>query len=613
MPSPVSPVNPPTYLIVNSAGTASLTVAPQQAAGPLMQVVITDSGAGYTGPGSVAGFNSLTGGSGYVNGTYTNVSLTGGTGTGATADVIVTGNAVTSVSIVSGGTGYLSTDSLSANNTNLGGSGTGFSVIANMIVEYDISLTGGTGANAKAAIVITGNVVTGVTVTNNGTSPYAVSDSLTVAGGSATVIVSYLPSAGSTLELSGVNALNWGNNIWESLYRLTENFASLAANPPGTNVTLGGANVTPLAGQLWYATDTQTMSFWNGTTWIALAAGTDVTSVTASGTYAAALTISPSTGAVQIQPNIFTSSAAGVVPLSGGGTANFLRADGTWAAPPSSGGSVTSVAAAVVTNAASSPALVITGSPITTSGTLTFNISPELNGIAALSNLGLFKRTGVGTYAAATSSDIVSALGYTPYNATNPAGYLTPSSTITLTGNVTGSGPTTGVATTIANNVVTNAKLAQAAGLTLKGNNSSGTANVADLTGSQVIPLLPVFTSTTNGVTPSSGGGTSKFLRADGTWQVPSGGGFSLSPNGYYTLPGGFMIQWGSLAYDGSSGYTITFPTAFPTTCVSAQISQPQNVSYGYAYPILSISRTNMVLGSAPGATQTLWWVAFGY
>jgi len=33
----------------------------------------------------------------------------------------------------------------------------------------------------------------------------------------------------------------------------------------------------------------------------------------------------------------FTSALQGAVPLSGGGTANFLRADGSWAAPPSGG------------------------------------------------------------------------------------------------------------------------------------------------------------------------------------------------------------------------------------------------------------------------------------
>lgn len=36
--------------------------------------------------------------------------------------------------------------------------------------------------------------------------------------------------------------------------------------------------------------------------------------------------------------SIFTPSARGLVPPSGGGTANFMRADGTWAAPPSGSG-----------------------------------------------------------------------------------------------------------------------------------------------------------------------------------------------------------------------------------------------------------------------------------
>jgi hypothetical protein len=37
---------------------------------------------------------------------------------------------------------------------------------------------------------------------------------------------------------------------------------------------------------------------------------------------------------------VFTSSAKGEVPASGGGTANFLRADGTWAAPAGGGGGI---------------------------------------------------------------------------------------------------------------------------------------------------------------------------------------------------------------------------------------------------------------------------------
>lgn len=64
---------------------------------------------------------------------------------------------------------------------------------------------------------------------------------------------------------------------------------------------------------------------------------------------------------------------------------------------------------------------------------------------------------------------------------------------------------------------------------TLVGNNSGGTAPPSALTGAQVNLILPVFTSTLNGLVPLSGGGTTKFLRADGTWQVPAGGGGAVS------------------------------------------------------------------------------------
>lgn len=44
-------------------------------------------------------------------------------------------------------------------------------------------------------------------------------------------------------------------------------------------------------------------------------------------------------GSLSGLPGNFTSSTAGLVPASGGGTSNFLRADGTFAAPPGGGGS----------------------------------------------------------------------------------------------------------------------------------------------------------------------------------------------------------------------------------------------------------------------------------
>jgi hypothetical protein len=63
--------------------------------------------------GAVASFGTRVNGSGYTNGTYTNVALSGGTGYGATANITVSGGAVTAATLVRGGQWYLVGDSLS--------------------------------------------------------------------------------------------------------------------------------------------------------------------------------------------------------------------------------------------------------------------------------------------------------------------------------------------------------------------------------------------------------------------------------------------------------------------------------------------------------------------
>jgi len=68
----------------------------------------------------------IVGGSLYTNATYLNVPLTGGSGTGALANVTVAGNTVTIVDIVDGGYNYLLSDVLSANAADIGGTGSGF-------------------------------------------------------------------------------------------------------------------------------------------------------------------------------------------------------------------------------------------------------------------------------------------------------------------------------------------------------------------------------------------------------------------------------------------------------------------------------------------------------
>ena len=95
---------------------------------------------------------AITGGSLYVNNTYTNVPLTGGSGFSATADITVSGGAVTVVTIVSRGAGYQVGDVLSASNTNLGGAGSGFSIPVTAIYAQSIQLSLAATATATVSI-----------------------------------------------------------------------------------------------------------------------------------------------------------------------------------------------------------------------------------------------------------------------------------------------------------------------------------------------------------------------------------------------------------------------------------------------------------------------------
>jgi hypothetical protein len=76
--------------------------------------------------------------------------------------------------------------------------------------------------------------------------------------------------------------------------------------------------------------------------------------------------------------------------------------------------------------------------------------------------------------------------------------------------------------------VITNSMLAQTASSMFKGRATAGTGNVEDLSSSQATALLNTFTSTDKGLVPASGGGTTTFLRADGSFAAPSSGSRNL-------------------------------------------------------------------------------------
>jgi hypothetical protein len=82
----------------------------------------------------------------------------------------------------------------------------------------------------------------------------------------------------------------------------------------------------------------------------------------------------------------------------------------------------------------------------------------------------------------------------------------------------------------------------------------------------------------------------------------------SLAANGYSTLPGGLIIQWGSVYFSSGGTITVTLPMAFPNAHVSGSVSgtsQAVGVLYG------NKTKTGMEIYSNSG--QTVLWVAIGY
>lgn len=87
----------------------------------------------------IIGTFSITAGTGYVNGFYPAIPLTGGSGQGATADITVVGGGVTVVSFTGAndlfGSGYTATNVLTTANTNIGGTGINFEITINTVVN----------------------------------------------------------------------------------------------------------------------------------------------------------------------------------------------------------------------------------------------------------------------------------------------------------------------------------------------------------------------------------------------------------------------------------------------------------------------------------------------
>jgi len=211
--------------------------------------------------------------------------------------------------------------------------------------------------------------------------------------------------------------------------------------------------------------------------------------------------------------SIFDASNQGVVGASGGGTTNFLRADGSWSVPD-----------AGVTSVGSGTGL--TGGPITTTGTLSLADMAAMtlkgnNTGGATSPIDLTVaqvKTMIGVFATGVEGLVPGGSGVsTNFLRSDGTWVNPPQGTVTSVGTGTGlsGGPVTSSGTI---------SLADMNDQTIKGNNSGGSGPPLDLTIPQLKTMIGEFTAALSGLTPASGGGTTNFLRADMSWTTPPSG-----------------------------------------------------------------------------------------
>lgn len=123
-----------------------------------------------------------------------------------------------------------------------------------------------------------------------------------------------------------------------------------------------------------------------------------------------------------------------------------------------------------------------------------------------------------------------------------------------------------------------------------------------------------------SGNVPAPGSGDAaagKFLKADGTWAVPTVSGFSNgnNSNGYWVQdPTGHIRQWGQVTTDINGGtLTVTFPTAFTNlSSVSVTVSTLSNTDRITFIVSGSISTTSFQV-SNNGSSGYATWQADGY
>ena len=263
-----------------------------------------------------------------------------------------------------------------------------------------------------------------------------------------------------------------------------------------------------------------------------------------------------------------------------GNTSTNKRATVAQILAASGGGTVTSVSVSGANGITSS------GSPITSTGTI------------ALS-LGAITPTSVAASGAVSGSNL--------------SGTNTGDQTITLSSDVTGSG-TSSITTTIQPGVVSNAKLANMTGPTVKGR-SSGTGVPSDLDMSTLNAMLPDMVGDsgsggTHGLVPAPTSGSTaakKFLRADATWVAPDVNDILPSQSGNsgkVLQTNGSTTSWAAAGVGSVTSVTVTSANGVSGSVATPTTTPAISLTLGAITPS-SVAATGTVTGTNLSGTNT--------